>query len=84
MKLFHLIALLLLMVSPAARADTVADFYRGKQVSVLVASESFFRVLGVQPAMGRAFLKEEETPGKNHTVVLLDGFWRRRLLAAGK
>ena len=41
-------------------------------------SASFFRVLGVEPALGRSFLAEEDQPGKDHVVILSYGLWHRR------
>ena len=38
----------------------------------------FFRVLGRAPAHGRAFLPEEETPGRGGVTILSDGLWKRR------
>jgi len=38
----------------------------------------FFRMLGVEPALGRGFLAEEDRPGADGVVVLSDGLWRRR------
>ncbi len=43
----------------------------------LVASD-YFTVLGVQPALGRAFRREEETRGKDRVAVLSHGLWSRR------
>jgi putative ABC transport system permease protein len=46
-------------------------------VSVVATSSGFFRTLGVQPLLGRAFTRQEDQPGQG-TVALLDaGFWRR-------
>lgn len=39
----------------------------------------FFSTIGVQPALGRAFLPGEDMPARPPTVVISDGFWRRRL-----
>jgi predicted permease len=38
----------------------------------------FFRVLGIQPALGREFLREEDSVGGPHAVVLSNGLWQRR------
>jgi len=55
------------------RADAAAEQVRGVHVS-----PAFFEMLGVQPALGRTFSREEEHEGQNRVVVLTDGFWRRR------
>ncbi len=39
------------------------------------ASLDFFRVLGISPARGRAFLPEEEQDGGPDVAVISDGFW---------
>src|SRR5260370_36939370 len=36
---------------------------------------SFFPVLGLHPAAGRAFLPEEDRPGAPHVLILSDRFW---------
>jgi putative ABC transport system permease protein len=50
-----------------------AEYVHGARVS-----EELFRVLGVYPALGRAFTKEEDTPGSARVAILSDGLWRRR------
>jgi putative ABC transport system permease protein len=42
-------------------------------------SADFFPALGVQPALGRSFTADEETPGRSHRVVISHGLWKRRL-----
>jgi predicted permease len=49
-----------------------AEYVRGVRVS-----EDLFRVLGVYPALGRAFTREEDTPGGPQVAILNDGLWRR-------
>src|SRR5579863_5610886 len=44
-----------------------------EQVSGLRVSAGFFDVLGARPLLGRTFLPEEETLGKDHEVVLSYG-----------
>jgi len=49
-----------------------------EQVSGLRVSAEFFSVLGVTPLLGRTFLKEEETLGRDHEVILSYGLWKSR------
>ena len=46
-----------------------------EQVLGIRASFDFFDVLGVHPALGRAFLPEEETPGRDQVVIISDVLW---------
>jgi len=41
-------------------------------------SWTYFRVLGVHPALGRDFLASEDEPGNNSVVMLSHGLWQRR------
>jgi putative ABC transport system permease protein len=52
----------------------------GEAESLPSASVTFnyFEVLGRQPLLGRTFLKEEDTPGNNHVVMLSYGVWQRK------
>jgi predicted permease len=38
----------------------------------------FFPLIGVKPALGRAFTADEMVPGRDGVVLLSDGLWRRR------
>jgi len=50
-----------------------------RRVFAGLVSSNYFRVLGVQPAQGRGFLPEEETPGRNSAVVIVGyNFWKKR------
>jgi hypothetical protein len=62
--------------------------YTNRSTTVSVAGEAvlvqgkrvtpnFFDVLGVRPALGRAFRPEEQAPGASRVVVISDGFWKR-------
>jgi putative ABC transport system permease protein len=44
-------------------------------------TSGFFEALNVQPALGRAFVRDDETFGRHRVVVLGDGLWRRRFHA---
>jgi putative ABC transport system permease protein len=41
-------------------------------------SDEMFRVLGVAPALGRDFTREDDRPGSPGTVILTHGLWTRR------
>jgi putative ABC transport system permease protein len=43
-----------------------------------VVSTNFFDVLGVQPAIGRGFIADEEVVGRHRVAVISDGLWQRR------
>jgi predicted permease len=45
----------------------------------LRVTSGYFRVLGVQPAIGRNFSAEEDQLGGANTVMLSHGFWKRQL-----
>jgi len=49
-----------------------------EEVPANFATREFFSILGVQPAMGRDFLPEDDAPGKDHVALISDGLWRRR------
>lgn len=50
--------------------------------SAVLVSRDFFRALGVQPALGRSFLPEEQQPGGAPAAVVSHAFWTRHLGAA--
>jgi putative ABC transport system permease protein len=49
-----------------------------EQAQYAVVSASLFSVLGVKPALGRAFLPEEDQPGAARVAIISHGLWRRR------
>src|SRR5215468_7212419 len=77
----------------SARNDTLAglaissltelSFGHGKQSQMIageLVSGNYFDVLGVRPALGRAFLPEEDrTPGTHPVVVVSHDFWQNQL-----
>jgi len=49
-----------------------------ERIETAAVSPSVFELLGMEPALGRAFASDEDQPGKNHVVILSSGLWRRR------
>jgi predicted permease len=47
-----------------------------EQIEGGIVSVGFFRVLGVQPVLGRDFLGDEEKPGRENVLLLRHRFWR--------
>ncbi len=44
-----------------------------------IVTSDYFTVLGVQPSQGRAFLPEEETPGKDAAVAIVShSYWQKQ------
>ena len=73
----------------AAQAfDTFAIYRRGdaeismggspERVSGMLVSSGFFRVVGIEPMLGRGFTREEETPVNSHVAILSERFWDTR------
>jgi putative ABC transport system permease protein len=53
-----------------------------ERVEALLASPSYFDVLGVHPQLGRLFGPEDTAPGINEVLVISDALWRRRFGAS--
>src|SRR5579863_525351 len=47
-----------------------------QRMSAVSVSWDFFKVLGVQPLLGRVFLPGEDAPGAAKLVILNEGLWR--------
>jgi predicted permease len=57
---------------------TVTGLAEPEQVRSLRMTYGTLDVLGVPPALGRWFTREDDTPGAPETVVLMNGYWQRR------
>jgi putative ABC transport system permease protein len=49
-----------------------------ERVQGFQVSAGFFDTLGVRPVLGRGFVRDDETYGRHHVVVLSDVLWKRR------
>jgi putative ABC transport system permease protein len=68
--------------------EAVAGFRPGREVAIkrgdttewirsLRATDGFFPVLGVHPALGRGILRDETHPGGAQVAILSDALWRK-------
>jgi len=63
-------------VEPAAvniSGDAEPERLRG-----IFVTPGFLDVVGIKPALGRDFTRDEEIEGRHQVMILSDGFWRRR------
>ena len=49
-----------------------------ERLTAVRATADFFKAIGVHPAIGREFTREEDAPGRNNVAVLANGFWLTR------
>ncbi len=66
-------------VDPGSTALTGAG--EPEQLDIARVSADLFETLSVQPALGRAFAKGEDQPGRDRVAILSDSLWRRRFQA---
>src|SRR6185503_3147498 len=59
----------------------LADDNHPEAIYGVSATHDLLPALGVQPAMGRYFSREEDQPGHNRVIILSDDLWRRRFAA---
>jgi putative ABC transport system permease protein len=55
-----------------------------ERVSGAIVTASYFRVLGVRPAIGRTFAESDDRSGGAGVILLSDRFWRNRFAADPK
>jgi predicted permease len=67
------------MVSPFQTYNVSAEGGKlPERIDAGWCSWNFFSILGVPPAIGRAFVAKDDQPGATATVLLTDAFWKRR------
>jgi predicted permease len=49
-----------------------------EQVRALLVTDGVLPILGVQPMLGRWFTRKDDLPGSPDTMLLTDGYWRRK------
>ena len=58
--------------------ESVTGIGEPEEIRSLIATDGLLPILGVAPALGRAFTKEEGSPKGAETVILTNGYWRTR------
>ena len=66
------------MAGVSTRSLTFSDTDEPERVSGAAISAGLFRMLGIQPALGRDFTPNDDAPGAAGVVILSDELWRRR------
>jgi len=64
------------------RSFTLTGGGNAEAVVAGAVEADFFRVVGARPALGRAFLQEEDSPAHGHVAIVSDGFWKSHLGAS--
>jgi putative ABC transport system permease protein len=49
-----------------------------ERISAASVSSNFFRLMGIEPKLGRAFRDDEDKPGASNVVVISHSLWQRR------
>lgn len=71
-----------LVAATQSTATFTGDGQDAERVNAMRVSADYFAMIGVSPALGRAFTAAEDRPGAARQVVVLsDGLWRRRFRA---
>ena len=66
------------LAAHAGRGFTLTGEGEPELVITQMATAELFDVLGVEPMLGRAFVPEENTAGRNRVLILGHGLWQRR------
>src|SRR5262245_31476143 len=66
------------LVGYAMRSANLTDQNETQRIAVAFVTAGVFESLGVQPALGRAFRREDEAPGSQRVAVLSYEIWRRQ------
>ncbi|MEZ5285830.1 MAG: ABC transporter permease [Vicinamibacterales bacterium] len=68
-----------LVAASQSTATLTAPGLDPERVDAMRVSHGYFDMLGIAPALGRAFTADEDRPGAARRVVIItDGLWRRR------
>ena len=66
------------MAARSSRSFNLSGIDQPEQINGLLVSTNYFDLLGVKPALGRAFGSEEDRQGNHQVVVITNRLWQRR------
>ena len=66
------------MAALGVRSFSLTGDGEPERVLAYSATNNFFSVLGVSPALGREFVSEDDKPGAQKVALLTHGLWQRR------
>jgi putative ABC transport system permease protein len=69
------------MAAFSTRTQNITGVEQPEQIQVAVGTPNLFEVLGVGPALGRAFRPDEGSPGSAPVVVITHPYWTRHFHA---
>jgi predicted permease len=58
--------------------ESITGVAEPEEVPSLIVTDGLLPILGVTPALGRVFTKDDDSPKGAETVILTDGYWRNR------
>ena len=58
--------------------DSITGVAEPEEVPSLDVTDGLLPILGVAPALGRTFTRDDDSPEGAETVILTDGYWRNR------
>ena len=65
-------------LSAPAGGVILVDRGNPERLPGFLVTSGFFEALSVRPALGRTFVRDDETFGRHHVVILSDALWKRR------
>lgn len=69
------------IVAYTSRSFNLSGSGEPERIRATRVTDGLFELLGARPALGRAFLREEDQPGGNKVVILSHALWQRRFNA---
>ena len=66
------------VAASAAQEFDLAGGNEPEHINALSVSNDFFRLLGIEPKLGRTFLAEEHQVGQHRAVLISHSLWQRR------